>query len=189
MMRVRFLWWTWAAVAALWLLAAPGWATEQLTLSAGEGKLLNVTGDMATVFVADPDVADVQSPAPGAVLVLGKKVGSTTLYALNGSGKPLLKQAVTVQHNLAEMQNTLHQRFPSLRLSLSSAPGSVMVSGAVPDAATADAVAQTIKPWLGEKESLVNRMSVASPVQVYLRVRVTEVSRSVTQQLGVNWGR
>lgn len=167
------------------LVAAP--AAAQISLSIGEGSLLNVPDTVGTVFVADPEIADVQTPAVGAVLVLGKQVGSTSVYVLDTNGKQLLKKTVLVRHNVSEIQATLRARFPKLRLQVTSAPGSIMVAGAVPDAATVDAVTQTVRPWLGEKDQLVNQMIVASPVQVYLRVRVTEVSRGVTQQLGVNW--
>jgi pilus assembly protein CpaC len=34
---------------------------------------------------------------------------------------------------------------------------------------------------------LVNRMTIDRPLQVQLRVRITEVDRNVTQQLGINW--
>ncbi|WP_217496116.1 type II and III secretion system protein family protein [Brenneria rubrifaciens] len=158
-----------------------------LALSVGAGKLINVAAEMTTVFVADPEIADVQSPAEGAVLVLGKRVGTTSLYVLDAAGKPLLQRTVVVRHNLGEVQSSLRQRFPKLRLGLTSAPGSIMVAGQVPNAETAEAIVQTISPYLTEKEQLLNQLTIASPVQVHLRVRVTEVSRSVIQQLGVNW--
>ncbi|MCV9878707.1 type II and III secretion system protein family protein [Brenneria izbisi] len=174
------------AVTALSLV--PGaQARQMLALSIGEGKLLSVKGEIATVFVADPEIADVQSPAEGAVLVLGKRTGSTSLYVLGAQGKTLLQRTLVVRHNLSEMQTMLRQRFPTLRLSLASGPGSVMVSGMAPNAESAEAVIQTIRPYLGEKEQLLNQLSVNSPVQVHLRVRVTEVSREVTQKLGINW--
>jgi pilus assembly protein CpaC len=34
---------------------------------------------------------------------------------------------------------------------------------------------------------VVNRMTLTRPIQVNLRVRITEVDRNVTQQLGINW--
>lgn len=158
-----------------------------LAVSVGTGELINVSGNMASVFVADPDIADVQSPAPGAILILGKRVGTTSLYGLNDQGKALLQRTIVVRHNLGEMQSVLRQRFPNLRLTLSSSPGSVMVSGPVPNAETAETINQTLRPYLNEKEHLLNQLTIAGSVQVHLRVRVTEVSRTVTQQLGVNW--
>ncbi len=170
--------------ACLLLLAAP---VQALTLAIGAGQLVRVEGEVGTVFVADPDIADIQVPTQGAVLVLGKRAGTTTLYALDPDGKQLLREAIVVRHNVTEMQDILRQRFPQLRLSLASAPGSVMVSGTVPNAETTEAIAQTLRPYLGEKDQLINRISISSPTQVYLKVRVTEMSKAIEQKLGVNW--
>jgi len=48
-------------------------------------------------------------------------------------------------------------------------------------------VVQAVTPFLADKEVLVNRMTIDRPLQVQLRVRITEVDRNVTQQLGINW--
>lgn len=156
-------------------------------LSVGEGRLVRFEGVAQTVFVADPEIADVQVPSEGAVLVVGKKTGQTTLYVLGEDGKTIVQTSVVVRHNVGEMRQVLGQRFPGLRIALESAPGSLMVSGKVPNAETVEAISRTIRSYLGEKDDLINRMAISSPTQVYLRVRVTEVSREVTQQLGINW--
>ena len=184
--------WLWAAARLLGMsallllwLQVPAQAAN---LAVGEGRLVRITsGEVGSVFIADPEIADIQIPSNNAVLVMGKRAGSTTLYVLDTEGEPLVQQRVVVQHNLNELQSVLRQRFPALRLTLESAPGSLLVTGSVPDAQTTDAIIRTIQSYLGENEQLINQMTVASPVQVHLRVRVTEVSREVTQQLGVNW--
>lgn len=172
-------------LAIVLLMVAPAHALE---LAVSEGKLIPVTqGQVGTVSVADPTVADVQVPSPSALLVVGKRAGSTTLYALDADGKPLLQQRVTVTHNLVELQSVLRARFPKLRLMTSSAPGSLLIDGNVPDAQTAEAVVRTVQPYLGDKDQLINRLTITAPTQVQLRVRFAEVQRNVTQALGVNW--
>lgn len=167
------------------LLVAPVHALE---LAVSEGKLITVTqGQVSTVSVADPTVADVQVPSPSTLLVVGKRAGTTTLYALDAEGKPLMQQRVVVTHNLVELQSVLRARFPKLRVSASSAPGSLLIDGNVPDAQTAEAVARTVQPYLGDKDQLINRLTITAPTQVQLRVRFAEVQRNVTQALGVNW--
>lgn len=157
-------------------------------LSVGEGKLIRIQqGQAATVFVADPEVVDVQVPAPNAILVVGRKTGSTTLYALDDAGASLLQQRIDVKHNTEALQEVLRKRFPNVRIALESAHGSIQLTGSVPDAQTADAIVRTVQPYIGEKDHLINQLGIASPTQVHLRVRVTEVSRAVTQKLGVNW--
>ncbi|WP_323011644.1 type II and III secretion system protein family protein [Castellaniella sp.] len=166
-------------------------AAQALNLAVGAGDVLTMK-DARTVFVADPNIADVQVPPAQSgsnlsVLVVGKRAGTTTLYALDADGKRILRESIVVRHNLTELQQILTQRFPALRLSLESAPGSLMVSGSAPSAEVTEAIARTIQPYLGEKDQLINRIHVDSPTQVYLRVRVTEMSKAITQKLGINW--
>lgn len=176
-----------ASALAAGILGLSPWAAQALSLSIGAGQLVHTQGDASTVFVADPEIADIQVPSPGAILVLGRRAGTTTLYALDGTGKQILREQIVVRHNLAELQGILRQRFPALRLALESAPGSLMVSGSAPDSETTEAIANTIRPYLGEKDQLINRVAITSPTQVYLRVRVTEMSKAITQKLGINW--
>lgn len=158
-----------------------------VTLAAGAGRLLRLATPAATVFVADPTIADIQVPTANAVFVLGKKAGTTTVYALDAQGAPILERSVVVGHNLAELRAILAQRFPGLHLDLKSAPGSLMVSGTVNNPQDITAITQTLQSYLVNKETLVNRLAVGSPTQVNLRVRIAEVQRTVLQQIGVNW--
>nr|WP_174490612.1 type II and III secretion system protein family protein [Paraburkholderia oxyphila] len=163
---------------------APGAA---LAVGSGKGVLLQLGAPATAVFVADPDIADVHVPNPQAVFVLGKKAGTTTLYALGANNKTLLQRTVVVNTDVAYLHDLLATRFPALTLHVEAAPGSLLVSGQVPSAADADAVVQTLTPYLHDKEALINRLSVTQSLQVNLHVRIAEVDRSVTQQFGVNW--
>lgn len=161
--------------------------SQALNLAIGSGQLLKLGKAAATVFVADPAIADVQAPMANAVFVLGKKAGTTTVYALDASGNPIAHRVVTVRVNLDELQNVLAQRFPALHLELKSAPGSLMVSGTVATAQDVAAITDTLQPYLSSKEALVNQLRLSSPTQVNLRVRIAEVQRTVLEQIGVNW--
>ncbi|EIP85003.1 MULTISPECIES: type II and III secretion system protein family protein [Burkholderia] len=158
-----------------------------LTVAAGGGEMLKLPEPAGAVFIADPDVADVHVPTPQSVFVLGKKAGTTTLFALGSNNRTILRETIVVNADTPTLQRILDARFPNLHLTLTSAPGSLMVAGHVPSPSDADAVVQTLKPYLHEKETLVNRMTLARPIQVHLRVRVTEIDRNITQQLGINW--
>ena len=52
------------------------------------------------------------------------------------------------------------------------------------DAAQAEAVA---RGYAGEGREVINNLSLLSSIQVNLRVRVAEISRQVTRELGFNW--
>ncbi|QGZ62814.1 type II and III secretion system protein family protein [Paraburkholderia acidisoli] len=163
---------------------APG---TPLAVGTGKGVMLRLPAPATAVFVADPDIADVHVPNSQAVFVLGKKAGSTTLYALGANNKTILQRTVVVNTDIDALHDMLATRFPALTLHVEAAPGSLLVAGQVPSAADADAVVQTLKPYLHDKESLINRLTVTRSMQVNLHVRIAEVDRTVTQQFGVNW--
>jgi pilus assembly protein CpaC len=160
---------------------------SSLSIGTGGGEMLRLPEPAVAVFVADPNVADVHVPSSQTVFVLGKKAGTTTLFALGPNSRTILRKTIVVGADTASLQRMLDARFPQFRLTVSGAPGSLMVSGQVPSAADADAVIQTLTPYLHDNETVVNRMTLTHPIQVNLRVRITEVDRNVTQQLGINW--
>lgn len=165
----------------------PAYGNGPLAVTAGKGTLLRLNEDATSVFVADPNVADVHVPSPRAVFVLGKKSGTTTLYVLGPNNRTLLQRAITVSRDTDALRAALAARFPNLKLSVTEGVGSLQIAGDAANAADADAVVQAVTPWLDDKEVLINRMTVARPLQVQLLVRITEVDRNVTQQLGINW--
>ncbi|MDB5465775.1 MAG: pilus assembly protein CpaC, partial [Phenylobacterium sp.] len=60
-----------------------GGAASQLTLEVGKGRLIRLDRAAATVFIADPKVADVQVKSPTLIYVVGKGSGATSLFAVD----------------------------------------------------------------------------------------------------------
>jgi pilus assembly protein CpaC len=162
-------------------------AAEALRLGVGEGSLIRLDRPAATVFVADPDIADIQIAGPRAIFVFGQGAGRTTLFALDEDGAPIAQRDVRVSYDATALRDTLRARFPDARIVVSESPNAVIVEGEVASAADADAVIAAAARALGDPAAVVSRLTVAQPVQVHLRVRVAEVSRSVDQRLGFNW--
>jgi pilus assembly protein CpaC len=158
-----------------------------LSVNAGKGTLVRLNEDAVTVFVADPTIADVHVPSPRAVFVLGKRAGSTTLYVLGANNKTLVQRTVVVARDMDALRSMVISRFPGANVMLNTSAGSLQVSGQAANAGDADAIVQSLTPYLMDKEVLVNRITIDRPQQVQLRVRITEVDRNVTQELGINW--
>ncbi len=76
---------------------------------------------------------------------------------------------------------------PEAELRVISVDGGILVQGAVATPAEAEDVRQLASRFLGEKETLINRIQVTAPTQVSLHVRIAEVSRDVTRLFGINW--
>lgn len=162
-------------------------ATSEMVLEVHKGQLIRLQRPAAAVFVADPEVADVQAHSPTMVYVFGRRSGTTTLFAVDVNEDVLLRRELVVEHHLSGLQRVLREVVPDARLEVRSVDGGIIIEGAVRDAVQAQELREIAGRYLGENESLINRITVASPTQVNLRVRVAEVSREVTKLFGINW--
>jgi pilus assembly protein CpaC len=168
--------------------AAP--APSSVLLEAGTGRVLTLPGAAANVFVADSKVAEVRPASASALFIYGVSAGRTTVAALDADGGLVTQYNVTVQSSnfgAGQAQAEIARLIPNSHISVRSLPTSLMLSGTVEtpsEAAQAVAVAQA---FIAEKQTVENQISVHSSVQVTLQVRIVEMSRSLSRNLGIDW--
>jgi pilus assembly protein CpaC len=162
-------------------------ATRSIQIDVSGGKLVRLPENAGSEFIADPSIADIQTPAPASIFVFGKKPGRTTLFVLAQDGTPLVAYNVDVRFPQAELQAQIRSGAGSSSVRLSYTPNGALLQGTVPDAQTADRLQETATRTLGSGVPLSNQLQVSGSPQVNLRVRVAEVSRTVSRQLGFNW--
>ncbi len=160
---------------------------DQMQIEVGKGQVIRLPRAAATVFVADPEIADVQAQSPSIIYLFGRKAGSTSLFAVDDQDELLLRSAVQVNHNMKGLQQAIDRLLPGGTVTISSVDGSIVLDGQVDSPAQAEALRNLASRFLGEDESLLNRTRVSSPTQVHLRVKVAEVSREVIKEFGFSW--
>ena len=160
-----------------------------IVLEVNKGTLIRLPAAAATVFIANPDIADVQVKSPSLIYITAKSPGETVIYAVDASDNVLLNSPVRVEHDLSRLRSSLRVLAPGERISADSVDGNLVLSGIVSDAGRAEKVQALAASVAKEaKDSqVINRMTVATPNQVNLHVRVAEVSLSVLSAIGVNW--
>jgi len=158
-----------------------------LQLEASKGRLVRLESPASTVFVADPEIANIQVKSPSLIYILGKKPGETTLYAVDGKERVLANVDIQVVHNLGRMQGILDELHPNSGVKLSSINGSIVLDGGVSSATESENIRRLAAGFAGNADNVINRLGITGPNQVNLRVRVAEVSRGVDKQLGFNW--
>jgi pilus assembly protein CpaC len=96
---------------------------------------------------------------------------------------------VVVAYEFADLRRLIQQEVPNADIKINpTANGTgVILSGVVPNDDMAEKVRTAAHRFATDKDTVINRVQVAGPNQVNLRLRVAEVSRSVTKQLGFNW--
>jgi pilus assembly protein CpaC len=158
-----------------------------LRLEVRKGRVIRLPRPAATVFVADPEIADVQAQSPSIIYLFGRRAGETSLYAVDEDDRLLVRTQVVVEHNLSGLRNSIQQLLPGSRVSASTIDGSIVIDGMVESPLQAQELRELATRYLGNEETLLYRVKVAAPTQVHLRVRVAEVSRDVLKEFGINW--
>lgn len=85
--------------AAILLAASPALAQASIHLGQDRLKPLDLAGEIGTVLVANPAVADVVLIDQRRLAVIGKRLGSTGLVVLSKTGERLLDTTVVVDQD------------------------------------------------------------------------------------------
>jgi pilus assembly protein CpaC len=161
-----------------------------ITLDAGTGRVIQLSAGAASVFAADPKVAEVHPASATSLFIFGVAPGRTTVAALSASGAPIAQYDVVVKpsrYGAAEAESAIARVLPGATVHIETMQNGLAITGQVKTAADADRVVQIVRGYLPAGQTVDNRLSVAASIQVNLRVRIAEMSRNLVRQLGVNW--
>jgi pilus assembly protein CpaC len=162
-----------------------------ILLEVDKGTLVNLKEPASTVFVADPDIADVQVKTPNLIYITAKAPGETVIYAVDASNNVLLHAPIRVSLDLSSLRRSLDELVPGSLITADSVGSNLVLSGTVADAGQAEKAVALANAVVGEAKGgkVVNRMTIATPNQVDLRVMIAEVNRQVLKQIGVDWSK
>jgi pilus assembly protein CpaC len=151
----------------------------------GGARMVDLPGPFDKATIVIPDVADVNILSPGHVQVVARKEGATDVVFTDPSGASY-KLHVTVSLNAAPVQAAVDAALPGEKISATAVNGSIVLSGSTRDATAATTAASIARRFVANPENVVNSIQVLGGQQVLLRVRVSEVSRTVVKQLGLD---
>ena len=159
-----------------------------LTLEVNKGTALKLPGPAATVFVAAPDIADVQVRSPNMVYVFAKKPGDTVLYAVDAQDRVLLNTIVRVTSPLSRIKGALDAIHPGNGVIFDNQGETIVLTGSVRSAAVAeDARRLALQQVGGNAAKVISNIQIDAPNQVQLRVKIAEVKRDALKRVGINW--
>jgi pilus assembly protein CpaC len=159
---------------------------EEVTLSAGTGRLIRLNGTMSDLFVANDAVADVQVRSSDQVYIFGKSAGETTIYATNKAGKVIYSATVRVGTNIGSIQDMLKLAMPEARIQATPMNGMVLLTGTVATPADIEEANRLIQAFVGGGTQVISRLKTATPLQVMVKVKFAEVSRNLIRNVGTN---
>lgn len=172
------------AVALLWFSEAEA-AGDSVVLTPGMAESVDLDADADAAVVADPQVADVAVVDPRHLVVLGKSPGITSVDVRGVGGLPLKSFNVRVDAQTDHASQLVAHLAGGTGIRVDAVGGTLLVSG------TADSPAQAARVLAAVRAvssgQVIDALELASPAQVSLEVQITEVSRSVANELGIDW--
>ncbi|HTB42991.1 MAG TPA: type II and III secretion system protein family protein [Acetobacteraceae bacterium] len=185
---------------------------QPIVVQAGTGVLLPLPQPASTVMSADPGVARVQPASPTSLFLMGVAQGHTTVIAANEAGSAIVQYDVTVNgvaggvptpmmgpgagpsaleitpETAEKVQAAIHRLMPGgLSIGATAAGTRLVLTGAVANPAVAEQAEAIARGYTGERTVIVDQFAVLSSIQVNVRVRIAEIDRTITRQLGFNW--
>jgi len=191
-----------------WLRAAEAQTRQSVSVEVGGGQLVTLPRAASTVFAADPRVARVQAASPTTLFVSGVARGRTVVVATAADGSEIATYEVVVggpagppsaagprpggtgaqgPAAAAAIEAAIRAAIPRASVSVRRVQGGIVLSGEVPTPSDAQMAIGIVRNGLGENERVFDQLRTQGVMQVNLRVRVAEVSRVVTRELGFNW--
>lgn len=158
-----------------------------ITLFSGEGKLVQLDSPASSVFLADPETADVEVKSPTLLYVYGKAMGETTLFVIDEADQVALSSALRVSINIDALSRAAHAAVRQGSFGVTEVDGAVLLTGQVETIADAQQIETVVRALSGTKVPIINSLGLTTPPQINLQVRIAEVSRTVTNDLSSVW--
>jgi len=168
------------------LSAATGGTVQRFTLPLNKAIIIDLDRDAHDVLIADPQVADAVVKTPRRIFLMALKIGQTNAMFMDSDGHQIGNMEIVVGADVAALNNQLAQQLPGANAKADALNDNVVLSGTVVNAQQVSQAEALAERFAGDQKRVVNNLTIAERQQVLIEVRVSEMSRVLSKQLGIN---
>lgn len=165
---------------------ALGQPAHNLSLSLNKAVIIELDRDARDVLIANPEIVDAVVRTPRRIFILALGVGQTNAIFLDQNGHQIAVLEITVGTDVSALNSIIRRTIPGSQVTAESLNDNVVLSGTVMTAADASKVQELATRFTGSPDKVVNMLTISERSQVLIKVRVSEVSRTIAKQLGLN---
>lgn len=189
-------------------------ASDLMSLDQGAAKTISLKREVATVFIANPEVADYKVIDSNKVVVYGIGEGVTSVIIYDRSGNELHNAELVINKSLRLLKQMLAAKFPDENVSLSNVGEQVVIDGTVSSEDIKSGIYQLVGEMLKKAktrsvfstsisggdsdnelaytasyqyEQIINNLKVLTTDQINVKLTVAEVSSTFLSDLGVSY--
>ena len=166
--------------------AQPGGLPQSLSLSLNKAAILELDRDARDVVIANPEIADAIVRTPRRIFMLSLSVGRTNAIFLDAEGRHIATVEISVSADVDDLNAYLRREVPYSNVNADGVGSGVVLSGEVASLNEASIAQSVALRTVEEPEQVVNNVAIQERQQVLIKVRVSEMSRSIAKQFGVN---
>ena len=161
-------------------------ADNVVRVEINKGQMVKFSRPAASVVIADPTTADIQVVSPSMVFVYGKKIGETSLTAVDAKDAAIFNGIIDVSHNLSSLESNIKRVAPKAHVNFKTVDGGLLIDGSASSVQEAENIRNLAAAFVGDKDKVINMMTTAGGDQVMLKVKIVEMARTDLKNLGVN---
>ncbi|MGH8788554.1 MAG: type II and III secretion system protein family protein [Cupriavidus necator] len=165
---------------------------SSVMVAVGKSQLITLQEPVRNRTLGNPNVVQATMVSPQTLYVLGRAVGTTNMIVQGRSGSCSIINVV-VNADAGGLQTSLGQLLPGEPgIRVMTAADNLVLTGSVTNAQSAQQAMDIAQAYANaaqggdanKKGSVLNMLSVDTPQQVMLEVKVAEVSKTLLNQLG-----
>ncbi|WP_025899517.1 type II and III secretion system protein family protein [Sneathiella glossodoripedis] len=160
---------------------------DRIRLHVNEGRFLTLGQEVTEILITNPNVADVQLTQHSGLMIYGKKTGVTQIVALTKGNQVLFDHKIEVIPDLERLRKLIQQDLGEASVRLDWVSDRMLLSGKVGSVEQMEMILNLAGGALTDEQKLVNNLRVSAVAQVNLKVRIMEMNRRETENLGLNW--
>jgi pilus assembly protein CpaC len=157
-------------------------ATQRLAVPLNKSQVLRVSQPVTRVTVGNADIADVQPLSDHSFYVLGKATGTTNVTVYGQNGELLAVVDVTVGTDVEGVKAALHANLPGTSIDVRAVNDTIALGGVVDSPAKITQAIEIAKHFADK--GIINNLRLKGTQQVMLQVKIAEMQRSVSKDLG-----
>ncbi|WP_424691522.1 type II and III secretion system protein family protein [Erwinia sp.] len=187
------------------LFTCASYATE-IYLSPGDSQVFDVGDNIDTVFISSPKIANYEVIGTHSLIVFGQTDGRSELTVFNKNSQQILKVTLIVDPLLSSLEKQIRALIPEHQITLHKVVNTYVISGTVATEEERDNVYKIVGEGVSSSSSsssdsspiawldhviypnVINNLKLLSTNQVNVKLSVVEVTKTFSDNLGIDWG-
>lgn len=161
-------------------------SSRQVSLGLGKSLVIDLPRDAKDVLVSNPVIADAVMRTARRAYLIGMTIGQTNVFFFDVAGRQIAVLEVQVERDIGVLAQSIRQLVPGSAVRVEAMNDNIVLAGMVKTPSDSVKAFDIAAKFVGDKDKVLNMLSVEGNEQVFLKVTVAEVKRNALKQFGID---